>query len=361
MTSINPKKPRRHESCWGVSQNLQGKALSSCTIPSKKDTFSECVDHLDSGAAFYCLQDLGPAFRSDSPPDDCVTKLNGHDIVCSGSQVDVAGTVAVLVNSEWTITKQLRNPSLPRCIGVEIRRDGATALVVSVYLPPAAGKPVSAKSKPGEAPSTTRNRTQLAMARAITAQVRAWLRGYDCFFVCGDFNQEVAQGKDGTIKGPISALLCPTSPATDVFAGLHVLEGTRRNSVRRIDFILASRDHFNLLGASGRGWEANLSGAIPSDHLALVMSFPILFDNLPKFHHNHCVWRPDLQRATDAAKRRFHSATARLLEPFLHHRPSDERSLDESFSGVAAIIREQAQRHLPAVRQGKRKTCPATR
>ena len=89
--------------------------------------------------------------------------------------------------------------------------------------------------------------------------------------------------------------------------------------------------------------------------------FPILFDNLPKFHHNHCVWRPDLQRATDAAKRRFYSATARLLEPFLHHRPSDERCLDESFSGVAAIIREQAQRHLPAVRQGKRKTCPATR
>ena len=111
MKVATTDKPLRYENCWGVSQNLQGRALSPPSlVPSQVDALSDCVDLLDSGAMFYCLQDLGPAFRSNDPPDDCVTKLNGHEIVCSGSQEDAAGTVAILVNSAWTITKQLRNP-----------------------------------------------------------------------------------------------------------------------------------------------------------------------------------------------------------------------------------------------------------
>jgi len=239
---------------------------------SQRDALSDCVDYLDSGAVFYCLQDLGPAFRSDNPPDDCVTRLNGHEIVCSGSQEDAAGTVAVIVNRKWTITKQLRNPSLSRCVGTEIRKDGATILVVSVYLPPAAGVAISSKSKPGEAQSTTKNRAKLAMARATTAQIRSWIRGYDSFFVCGDFNQELVCRRNGAIAGPISALLCPTSPAVDVFGRLGVLEPTRRKGSRRIDFVLASQDHFCQLGPNGHGWEGPLSGAVQSDHLALLTS-----------------------------------------------------------------------------------------
>ena len=160
--------------------------------------------------------------------------------------------MAILVNSAWTITKQLRNPSLPRCVAVEIRRDGATALVVSVYLPPAAGRAISSRPNPDEALSTSKNRTKLAMAQAVTAQIRSWIRGYDCFFVCGDFNQEVTHKRNGAVKGPISALLCPTSPAIDVFDRLGVHDPTRRRGNRRIDFILASRDRFHVLGSSGQ-------------------------------------------------------------------------------------------------------------
>lgn len=362
MKSATLNQPPRYESCWGVSQNLQGKALSRpSSAPSHLDSLSDCVDLLDSGAMFYCLQDLGPAFRSNDPPDDCVTKLNGHDIVCSGSQEDAAGTVAILVNSAWTVTKQFRNPSLSRCLGAEIRRDGAIILVVSVYLPPVAGSSISARSSPDEAPGTSTNRSKLAIARAVTSQIRAWIRGYDCFFICGDFNQEVVQKRDGSIKGPISALLCPTSPALDVFGQLGVHEATRHRGTRRIDFMLASRDHFRVLGSSGRGWEASLSGAIQSDHLALVTSFPISFTHRPRFHPDHQVWRPDLDRATDSAKRRFHAATARLLEPLLQSPPADAEQLELAFAQVAKIIRDQAQKLLPAIRQGKRKSNAAVR
>ena len=104
-----------------------------------------------------------------------------------------------------------------------------------------------------------------------------------------------------------------------------------------------------------------MSGAVQSDHLALITSFPVVFTNPPRFRRDHRVWRPDLPHATDSAKRRFHAATAERLKCLLDCPPSDEQSLEAAFNQVATVIREQAQRHLPAVRQGKRRSCASTR
>ena len=212
----------------------------------KSDKLTTIIDWLEEGASFVCLQDLGTGCNQNEPPDTIASNISGHSIVCAGEENDPWGTVAVVVRSDWSVLRVLRVPGSSRCLGVEIQRGASKCLVVSVYLPPGMDAPLSMNARGTPSGRVAKNRKLRREAYRVLRCVREWVKEYECFFVCGDFNQDPPvtiesqnHKKTPVNRDPLSvALLRDDSPAIDVFKSLGVTRPTRKGGTRRIDYVL---------------------------------------------------------------------------------------------------------------------------
>ena len=207
--------------CRGYTVNCDRSFLPTKSWQNRqKDKLAVAKDWLDEGAAFVCVQHAGKGWTTNEPPAEAREAIHPHAVVCAGQDGDEVGNVVVLVNEDWNVVGVRRDPTSARILGVEISdRANNRVLVVSAYMPPGMDSSVSKRAKTHETAATTKKRKDRSEATRALGVVRDWIRGFECFFVCGDFNQDVR--KPSSRVDPLTAaLLNPTSPCADVFLQL---------------------------------------------------------------------------------------------------------------------------------------------
>lgn len=234
---------------------------------------------------FACLQETGISGSKPPPALRDLVVQAGYSILVHGAGEDDEKdtefiSVAVVAASSWQVGTVKRDPH-GRALGVVLKREGFELLVVSVLMP------TGLDTTPFDSANGKR-----AVALEVTTTIEEWKREYPMHIIGGDFNQTVRLGLDRSAKGgwaggvsgskgEVARLTAaPSGTCVDLFAALHptsagytheqalgLKHGVQEKSMARLDYVLVSRDLYELVQQTEGQWRCEVDYShCPSDH-----------------------------------------------------------------------------------------------